>query len=52
MSSVTTFQSLIKKWEEQKNNSSYDPTDCLNEMAEILEKVRLRLKSTKNDMLK
>ena len=39
-SSVSTFQSLIKKWEEQKNNSNYDPTDCLNEMADILEKVR------------
>ena len=38
-SSVTTFQGLIKKWEEQKNNNSYDPTDCLNEMADILERV-------------
>ena len=38
-SSVATFQSLIKKWEEQKSGSNYDPTDFLNEMAEILEKV-------------
>ena len=42
-SSVSTFQSLIKKWEEQKSSNSYDPTDCLNEMADILEKVRFLL---------
>ena len=40
-SSVSTFQSLSKKWEEQKNGSTYDPTDFLNEMADILEKVSL-----------
>ena len=38
-SSVATFQSLIKKWEEQRSTSGYDPTDFLNEMADILEKV-------------
>ena len=38
-SSVATFQALIKKWEEQKSGSNYDPTEFLNEMAEILEKV-------------
>ena len=39
-SSVATFQSLIKKWEEQRSASNYDPTVPLNEMAEILEKVQ------------
>jgi hypothetical protein len=38
-SSVSTFQSLIKKWEEEKSGSNYDPTEFLNEMAGILEKV-------------
>lgn len=38
-SSVSTFQALIKKWEEQRNGPNYDPTDLLTEMADILEKV-------------
>ena len=36
---VATFQALIKKWEEQRSGANYDPTDLLNEMADILEKV-------------
>ena len=40
-SSVSTFQSLIKKWEEEKSGSNYDPTEFLIEMAEILEKVNM-----------
>ena len=41
-SRVSIFQSLIKKWEEQRNGTNYDPTDILTEMAEILEKVSLK----------
>lgn len=47
-SSVATFQSLIKKWEEEKNGSNYDPTETLNEMAEILEKVIIANYSVNN----
>ena len=47
-SSVVTFQSLIKKWEEEKSGSSYDPTETLIEMAEILEKVFIANYSVNN----
>ena len=39
-STVTTFQALIKKWEEERSSTGYNPTDLLTEMADILEKVR------------
>ena len=38
--SVQNFQSLIKSWEEQRNVANFDPTDILEEMADLLEKVR------------
>ena len=42
-SSVAKFNGLIKKWEDQKATTSlasFDPTEILKEIADILEKVR------------
>ena len=33
------FQQVIKKWEETKNETNYDPTTTMRDMADILEKV-------------
>ena len=41
-SSVSLFNQLIKKWEDLKRETSlasFDPTDILNQMADLLEKV-------------
>ena len=38
---VASFQALIKKWEELRIGSAFDPTDLLSEMAGILEKVSI-----------
>ena len=38
-STVSNFQALIKKWEDQRSTANWDATDLLNEMADILERV-------------
>lgn len=37
--SLAPFQALIRKWDEERTNQQYDPTETLNQMSEILEKV-------------
>ena len=36
------FQQVIKKWEETKTDTNYDPTNAMRDMADILERVRSR----------
>ncbi len=37
------FQTAIKKWDDTRTNAGFDPTDVMEDMADILEKVSLLL---------